>query len=178
MRSPKLPGPTSDAGTSWIDQWIANWGDTIAQFVLSKTHDRHLAQDIVQETFWRLYQWHERHPRQDVRAGWLFTTARHLIIDARRKNPPAPDGQRIEEVIASGPLMEQQVVQRLAVEDVLMHLAPLDQECLWLFYYQSLSVAEIAAIVGISETGVRTRLHRARRRFAHIWKEAHDEPTE
>ncbi|POB11754.1 hypothetical protein CO251_02815 [Sulfobacillus sp. hq2] len=155
----------------------ADWGDTIARFVLSHTHDRQLAQDIAQEIFWRLYQWHERHPRQVVHGGWLFTTARHLIIDARRKNRDSPNNLRVEEVKSSDPLMEQQVVQRLAVEDALRHLAPADQECLWLFYYQSLSVAEIAARVGLSET-VRTRLHRARHRFAHVWKENHDDPVE
>ncbi len=175
MRSPKRSGPTPDDDANWINQWIADWGDTIARFVLSQTHDRQLAQDIAQETFWRLYQWHERHPRQVVHGGWLFTTARHLIIDARRKNRTVSDGLRVEEVRSSDPLMEQQVVQRLAVEDALRHLAPGDQECLWLFYYQSLSVAEIAPILGLSETGVRTRLHRARRRFAQVWKENDDE---
>lgn len=178
MRSPKPTGPPSDEEALWINPWIAEWGDTIARFVLTHTHDRQLAQDIAQETFWRLYQWHERHPRRVVHGGWLFTTARHLIIDARRKNRAAPDSLRVEEIRYSDPLMEQQVVQRLAVEDALMHLAPEDQECLWLFYYQSLSVAEIAAMVGISETGVRSRLHRARRRFAHVWKEDNDAPLE
>jgi len=67
MHSPKLPGPAPDEGANWINQWIADWGDTIARFVLSHTHDRQLAQNIAQETFWRIYQWHEHHPHQVVR---------------------------------------------------------------------------------------------------------------
>ena len=177
-RSPHILVPTAPEEVAWIQPWIEEWGDTVARFVLWHTHDRDMAQDIAQETFWRLHQWHERHPHKTVHSGWLFTTARHLIIDARRKERDSPNSQHVEEVRSNDPEMEQQVVQRLAVEGVLMHLAPLDQQCLWLFYYQSLSVAEISAIVGISETGVRTRLHRARHRFAQVWKEVNDEPFE
>ena len=175
-RSRDNKSPVAGEHMAWIQPWIEEWGDTLARFVLWHTHDRELAQDIAQETFWRLHQWHERHPHNPVSGGWLFATARRIMIDGHRKKRVMADGRCVDEAIDGDPLMEQRVVQRLAVEDVLTHLAPIDRECLWLFYYQSLSVAEIAPILRLSETGVRTRLHRARRRFAQVWKENQDEP--
>ena len=162
--------PVAEAN-DWISQWIAEWGDALARFVLSYTHDRELAQDIAQETFWRLYQWHEAHPHQTIHGGWLFTTARHLIIDAHRRRHLPRNGGEGERIESPASAMDQQIVQRLAVQTVLDHLRPTDRECLWLFYYQSLSIAQIAQILQLSEAGVRVRLYRARKRFAQLWKE-------
>lgn len=44
-------------------------------------------------------------------------------------------------------------------------LAPADRQATLLFYYEHLSVAEIAACLGITAPAVRVRLHRARRRL-------------
>ncbi|MCL4351235.1 MAG: sigma-70 region 4 domain-containing protein, partial [Firmicutes bacterium] len=58
---------------------------------------------------------------------------------------------------------------RVLVQDALVRLPRIDQECLWLFYYLDLPVDEISILLGIPPASVRGRLYRARRRFKAIW---------
>ena len=67
---------------------VHEWGDKIAQFALALTHDPDAAQAIAQETFVRLERWHAAHPERPISGGWLYTTARHLIVDQSRRRRP------------------------------------------------------------------------------------------
>ncbi len=165
--------------SDWIAPWIEEFGDKITQFLWTYTHDHELAQDLAQEAFVRLYRFHEAHPRQKVHAGWLYTTARRLAIDAARHR------QRHPEALGDGPSdkirgtagFEQMVTTRLAVQRTLDSLPRRDRECLWLFYYQGWTVPDIAQRLGCSETAARTRLYRARHRFAQLWGDDDDDPA-
>ena len=68
--------------------------------------------------------------------------------------------------------------QRIAAaqDNALLHQAlaalPMDQQiALELYYWQKLSVPEVAAAVGISDGGMRAKLHRARQRLRTIYEE-------
>ena len=158
-------------GAEWIAPWVAEWGDKIAQFALAFTHDPEAAQDIAQETFLRLEQWHAAHPQRQVHGGWLYTTARHLLIDrsrGRRRRPEVSwEGWEGPDPEASG--FETTVATRLSVQRTLDGLPASDRECLFLFYYQDWSIAEIARHLGVTAVTVRGRLFRARQRFAQAW---------
>lgn len=159
----------------WIARWVREFGTPITQFLYTFTRDRELAQDLAQDTFVRLYRFHAANPARGVHAGWLYTTARRLAIDAQRRRQRQPetlwDPQSTESGIAipGDPDIEDTVTRRLAVQATLDRLPRRDREILWLFYYQGWSVRSIAQRMHRSEDGVRMRLHRARQRFAKLW---------
>lgn len=160
--------------SDWITPWIQEFGDKLTRFLFTYTHDPDLAQDLAQEAFVRLYRFHEAHPSRAIHAGWLYTTAHRLAIDWARQAQRRPeqlwDGQT--DPGHGSPGFEGDVTTRLAVQRTLDGLPRLDRECLWLFYYQGWTVPEIATRIGCSETAARTRLYRARHRFAQIWEGA------
>lgn len=137
------------------------------------TADRQLAQDIAQEVFWRLHRHHQAHPEAPVTPEWLYTVTRNLVRDVWRR-------QRLIERPLDGASwattdsVESQVATRLAVQQALMKLTPMDRACLWLFYYEDWSLQQIAEGFRIPESRVRTRVFRARQRFAKIWGEMPD----
>ncbi len=164
--------------TEWMTPWITEFGDKITQFLQTYTQDRGLAEDLSQEVFIRLYRFHAAHPHRPVQAGWLYTTARRLAIDAHRqakRQPPSQEigGQDARWLRAEG--FERALTTRWAVQQALDRLSLRDQECLWLFYYQAWTVPEIAAAQHLSEVNVRMRLHRARKHFAHVWRGENDD---
>lgn len=147
----------------WIEGWVAEWGDRLLQFVASYVRNPAEAEDIVQETFVRLYLWHQGHPGRPITAGWLYTTAWHRTVDyLRGRRRQVPDWPRD---LGAAARPEEQWVDRMVVEEVLDKLKEPDRMCLLLFYYAGLSTAEIARQLGIKEPAVRARLMRARRRF-------------
>lgn len=158
-----------------MHSWVAQYGDRLLRFVWSYVQDPHLAEDLVQETFLRLWQAMAANPTQVFHAGWLYTVARRLAIDAYRarqreapqapRYPPSPDP-----AIA--------ITQTEAIEATLDALPELDREVLLLFYYQEWSIADIAHHYRIRPGAVRTRLARARQRFRALWVDSlKEEPS-
>lgn len=157
----------------WIAPWIKEFGDKIVQFLYTYTRDHGLSEDLSQEVFVRLYRYHSLHPHRAIHGGWLYTTARRLVIDTHRKarrHPEEAETGDNESRWFRNDGFEQEITTRLAVQQAIGHLPRRDRECLWLFYYQAWSVPEIATALNLSEMNVRTRLHRARKHFAHVWR--------
>ncbi|MHB1612184.1 MAG: RNA polymerase sigma factor [Sulfobacillus sp.] len=157
----------------WIAAWINQWGDRMTQLADSIVHDYMTAQDVAQEAFLRLYRWHQRYPRQELTVGWLYTVTRNLAFDAIRQRHAV----RVDDEVAKGQSnmaafdTEESLITRMTVWEVMDSLDSVDQECLRLFYYADFSVVEVARRMKLTSGGVRTRLYRARNRFAELWKE-------
>jgi RNA polymerase sigma-70 factor (ECF subfamily) len=140
------------------------------RYVLRLTHDSALAEDVVQESLFRAWQRPEilARPEPAVRA-WLFTVARHLVLDdwrsARKRHevataelpePSLPKGT--EEADATD-----RILQRWLVGDALASLSADHREVLLHGYYRSESTREIARQLQIPEGTVKSRMHYALR---------------
>ncbi len=136
--------------------------------------DRDLAQDVVQETYLRLYKHHEAH--RPISVGWLYAVTRNLCRDALRQRRRIPELFAMEPEDTT-PAFEGTITKSLAIRETLATLSPRDRECLWLYYYADFSTNDLAHALRISKAAVRARLHRARQRFAENWEEPHAEKS-
>jgi RNA polymerase sigma-70 factor (ECF subfamily) len=136
--------------------------------------DRQRAEDLVQETLLRAW----RHPesldpdRGSVRA-WLFTTARHLAIDAwRRRN--ARLGEVVTDEVPEPPPEADEAdraVESWTVAEALARLSAAHREVLYECFYQGRSVAEAAARLGVPAGTVKSRTHYALRSLKLVLEE-------
>src|ERR1041384_3942025 len=68
--------------------------------------DQALAEDVLQETFWRVWQSAGTYqPQRGPFTGWLFRIARNLAIDAYRRRNVRP--QAISGLTGSEPMLEE-----------------------------------------------------------------------
>ncbi len=129
--------------------------------------DPHRAEDIVQEALLRAWiaapTLHERatgSPR-----AWLFTVARNLVIDTRRRAAARP--VEVEEDLApqsAGPCgPEEQSLDAVVLARALATLTAAHREILVRFYCLDHTGARIAADLGIPPGTVKSRTHHATR---------------
>ena len=146
-----------------LEQVMNTYGKVVYRLAYSQVRSKADADDIYQEVFLRYYQKRPQFESEEHRRAWLLRTtlnrARTLFSSAwfRRTVP-------LDECIA----FTQPEEQRL--DEALRMLKPKDRTLLHLFYYEELSVKEIASLLGRKESTVRTQLTRARRRLAEIVK--------
>ena len=140
--------------------------DRLYAYLLRMTGDRHVAVDLVQESFTRYLA---RYGGQAANRSLLYTIARNAALDTLRKlrmqpvaidDPPAPQENPEQLVI------EQQRVTRMLA--AIGRLPPPDRELISLVASGDLTYREIGGILNISEANVKVRVHRARTRLREI----------
>jgi RNA polymerase sigma-70 factor (ECF subfamily) len=144
---------------------------SVFNFLLRALGDRSIAEDLLQETFLRMFARREDYRPTAAFRTWLFTIARNLIIDQFRRQRSGPDLERAESLETmvdpgAAPLREAEA-QELAelLQNAVQRLPPSQREVLLLSRFGGLSPAEIAEVTGTSPTAVRVTLHRALRRL-------------
>lgn len=130
------------------------------------SNDRHLAEEVVQETLVRAWQRpgivDSRH--SSVRP-WLFTVARNLVHDhwRARRARPAEVG---EAELAGIPEQRDRIdetVQAQVMRQGMAELAKVHREVLAHVYYSGMSIADTAALLGVPVGTVKSRLYYALR---------------
>ncbi|MBI4607691.1 MAG: sigma-70 family RNA polymerase sigma factor [Candidatus Rokubacteria bacterium] len=136
-------------------------------FLLRSLGNRSTAEDLLQETFLRVFAHREDYRPTAAFRTWLFTIARNLLIDQlrqRRGSPELESGEILETVAAPGatPLQEAEA-QELGdyLQAAVLRLPPSQREVLLLSRFAGLSHEEIAHVTGASPEAVRVALHRA-----------------
>lgn len=139
-------------------------------------HDATDAEDAMQEAFVAAWRGAGGYRGGADARPWIFTIARHALgrLRRRRVDEPAPadvasiDALGVEAgwgMAAGGDALER-LADRDAVERALAALSPADREVLLVRDVEGLSGDEAAAVLGLDLPALKSRLHRARLRFA------------
>jgi RNA polymerase sigma-70 factor (ECF subfamily) len=126
------------------------------------TGDRMLAEDATQEAFLRAFRALRNYRHESSFAAWIRRIAVRTAIDLIRRRRP-------EEPLATDPDFGPSEEKRLEDVDTLRHalaaLSPLDREILLAREVEGEADKEIARRLDMTVTGVRVRMHRARKRL-------------
>ncbi len=138
--------------------------DDVYAYVASILRDRAAAEEVTAAAFERAYRKRSRFDRRrgEPRA-WLFGIARNAALDElRRRGRQAELAADPEDLVrASVGESAEEGARRLAVAVALATLEPRERELIALKFFAGLANAEIAAVLGISESNAGTKLHRA-----------------
>ena len=140
--------------------------DDLYAYVLTLVRDRAAAEDVTAVAFERAYRRRrtfDRH-RGDER-GWLFGIARNAALDELRRRRRAAtlvvDPEDVSDDELADHDEEDNAVRRAAVREALATLAPRERELIALKFHAGLTNAELASVLGVSESNAGTMLHRA-----------------
>ena len=140
--------------------------DDLYAYVLTLVRDRAAAEDVTAIAFERAYRRRrtfDRH-RGDQR-GWLFGIARNAALDELRRRRRAAtlvvDPEDVSDDELADHDEEDHAVRRAEVREALAALAPRERELIALKFHAGLTNAELASVLGVSESNAGTMLHRA-----------------
>jgi RNA polymerase sigma-70 factor (ECF subfamily) len=167
-------GPT-DRAEADLTALVREYSGLLYRVALSVLRNPAEAEDVVQDAFLRVLQ--RRHSLAavvDIRP-WLVRIAWNLALDrVRRTRPDQMDDLFAAGLVAAGLPADQALAEAGQIKQVLRameHLPKKERQALLLSAMDSLSAAEIGAILGRSESSVRSLLFRAR---AHLRQRLED----
>jgi RNA polymerase sigma-70 factor, ECF subfamily len=133
------------------------------------TGDGRLADDLLQEAYYRFLRTRADFESDDHRRNYLFRIATNLVRDHRRRGRgheerPLEDESQIQD--ASTDVHEgDRAVRRLDLARAMDQMKPRERSLLWLAYAQGCSHEEIAAVLGLKKASLKALLFRARKRL-------------
>jgi RNA polymerase sigma-70 factor (ECF subfamily) len=147
-------------------------GRAVRAYLSRLTGDGNLADDLMQETFYRFLRAGATHESESHRRNSLFHIATNLARDSMRNNQRRPTVQLSDEEHQTisprtpGSDVASRAEGRTDLARAMAHLRPQQREMLWLAYAQGSSHAEIAETLGLKTASVKLLLFRARRKLA------------
>jgi RNA polymerase sigma-70 factor, ECF subfamily len=153
-----------------FEQLYARYYEKVFALARGVLMDADEAADAVQEIFTLVYRHLSRFDRRSRFSTWLFRIAVNRSIQEARRNRHKSKHVELSEGIAQeAPAETEDSDPNIAA--ALAQMQPSDRALLILFYWEELSLNEIAESVGCGVNAAKTRLYRARERFRVLYEE-------
>jgi RNA polymerase sigma factor (sigma-70 family) len=138
--------------------------DDVYAYVMTLLRERAAAEDVTALAFERAYRKRRTFDRRrGQERAWLFGIARNAALDElRRRRRQASMLAEPEDVALREPLDDpgDVALRRTVVREALSSLGPREREVIALKFHAGLTNAELARVLGVSESNAGTVLHR------------------
>jgi RNA polymerase sigma-70 factor, ECF subfamily len=157
---------SSEAITALVEEYSA----TLYRVAYSVTRNSAEAEDAVQETFLRVLRHREKLGEIRDQRVWLVRIVWNVVLDKKRRSKTKPETDdiadhvrtlRAEEFGADQTAISSQ--QHARILQLIDQLPRKEREAILLSALQELTTAQIATVLGTTESSVRSRIFRARR---------------
>ncbi len=139
----------------------------LLQFIRRRVTDESTAEDVLQDVFLKIHQ--HMGTLRDVRRleSWIYQITRNAIIDSYRSARPTTTLEASEVLNLPEELPDDDVVSELlpCIRAMVRNLPELDRQALVLTEYQGLTQKELAERLGLSFSGAKSRVQRAREKL-------------
>ena len=148
-----------------MDEIYQEYAQTVYKYLISKTHNEDLAEELTQETFCQAIKSIGRFDGKSKVSTWLCGIAKNLYLAYLRKHPAHED---IDEVDVSVDSAEKEALENLGKVELLKKLHDLEEpyrEVTYLRAFGGLSCAEIGEVLGKSENWARVTFYRGKEKL-------------
>ena len=156
-----------------IESVINDYSGSLYKFIKSHSYNLKIEdiEEIIADTFFVLWKNYKKMDLDDKISNYLIGVSKNILFNKLRKNKTKFNNVNIEdyqnifstkEDVES--LYEEQDKMNF-IENIIIDMDSESKEIFILFYYEQRKIKEISKILNISESKIKTRLHRIRKRI-------------
>ncbi len=139
--------------------------DALFRYCVFKISDREKAQDLLQDTFIRAWQYIRKNGVIDNFKAFLYKVMTNLVIDEYRKRVPPDSLETLREEEGFDPSTDDtgrwfDTIDGVEAVKLLKNIPAPYGEAVFMRYVQELSLSEIALITGERENTIAVHIHR------------------
>jgi RNA polymerase sigma-70 factor, ECF subfamily len=142
----------------------------IYRFIVRLVRDQQQAEDLVSDVFLDIWRQAAKFQGRSTVPTWLLAIARFKTLSSlRRRHEEELDEATAAAIPDTGDSPEtaiQKKEQSGLLRACLTRLSPEHREIIDLVYYQAMAIGPVAAVLGIPENTVKTRMFHARKRLS------------
>lgn len=163
---------TLNGNTAAFAILVKRYQDMVFTIAVKILHNREDAEEVAQDAFVKAYQKLSSFRRDARFSTWLYRIAFNEAISKTRRKK-LPEAEFIDEISESAAEEEveeavmglDETEQKQVIARVLAKLPGPDQLLISLYYQEQMPVSGIAEVTGLSESNVKVRMHRLRKKI-------------
>jgi RNA polymerase sigma-70 factor (ECF subfamily) len=156
---------------------IERYKDMVFTLAVKMTKSREDAEEVSQDSFIKAYKYLSKFKGDAKFSTWLYKISYNTCLDRIKKNAYQRNNVVIDEVTENQMAPVEIILDGIEKEErakvinsCLNQLPEEEKALLVLFYFKELNLKEIVTITSMSETNVKVKLHRARKKLLSIVK--------
>ncbi|KAA3620348.1 MAG: sigma-70 family RNA polymerase sigma factor [Flavobacterium sp.] len=169
---------TLNGETNAFSELITRYRDLVFTVVLRVVKSREEAEEVAQDTFLKAFESLSSYRGESKFSTWLYSIAYRKALDQVRKSSRMKSVELVEDITEKQAqkienaldLIEQQQRSE-TINKCIAALADQDAAIVTFYYFEELSVREIAAITGLTEDNIKVKLHRSRKKLFTLLKQ-------
>ena len=153
---------------SMTEEVVAHYSDTVMRIALTKTRSTHDADDIFQEVFIKMFETQKEFESEEHRKAYIL----RVTVNACNSHFTAPWRKNVgsfDDILENQLAYEEDTgldaETRNEIYKSVLRLPDRMKEVVILYYYEEMSIRQIAEITSDSEVNVKKRLSRARQKL-------------
>ena len=141
----------------------------ILGYIQLRVADPDDAEDLMQEVFIKVHVHIDQLQQKDRIIPWIYQIARNTVIDHYRSRKPS-SGITEELIVETNELADAEPMQRLAegLQELIYQLDAKYQQPLILSEIQGMKQSDVAAKLGLSISGAKSRIQRGRQKLRQL----------
>ncbi len=154
-----LPSPSQNKPD--LARMMEEYGNSLLRLCFMYLKDMHLAEDAVQDTFYKVYKNYHMFDGGNGEKTWINRIAINVCKDMLR----SAWNRRVNVVEELNSIPDTEGIpdpQDETLLNAVMNLKPKYKEVILLFYYQDMKITDIATALNAPESTISVRLRRAR----------------
>jgi RNA polymerase sigma-70 factor (ECF subfamily) len=145
-----------------FEELMARYGRRLGAYLRAKIASSQDVEDIVQETFLKLFRNIDRYDPRWKFSTWAYTAAGRLAISHYRTQAKAKKLKEAAELVPTASFDVTAGVSGANLWKTAQALPSSQYQALWLFYTEEMSIRDIARVMNRTSLAVRMLLHRGR----------------